>query len=581
MRRLGRDERHRYANRVITRYLLEKGFVEQTPRQTDGHPRELVAFEGPLPGTTPPIPIRIEILDWDFIKYPRIMLLADPEEFRPHVDGLGCLCYLGPGAVVFDRLQPLDNLEHCLSVAAQELTRQGSPDYRHAESRYEFARYWSGGVYRLLGTIRPAKPLHRTQFGFIGERQFLVSDDLDEISKIRRAILQEKDKTHWGDQVYPAWVITLRVDPWLDRNGPPDTWAKLWSWIDMVDPRGAARLRSVVDGRDFAKSDLGVIVFRYATKFFGVMTSIPPEIRESRALVKFQRGAASAIGDYLRNCAGSRIEVITFEAMEVGEEFIYRRNLQTPHSLGGLKVHLVGAGAIGGFLAQLLTRLGAGTAGGELRIVDPEILGSENVGRHLLGIDALLQSKAMAVADFLTRQFPMSNIQGEFADALQVPNLFDCDLLIDATGEEALSLVLNEMHREHLVTNPAATPTMLFSWVLGNGEVVQCLLSDGGNHACYDCLNLPDREGLERQRFPILKERPETKLIGCHTMRPYAVTAPTTAAALAAQMIADWKDGRPEPRFRTLYLSRGSSLHNIKGEADPERLSGCLTCSRT
>lgn len=84
---------------------------------------------------------------------------------------------------------------------------------------------------------------------------------------------------------------------------------------------------------------------------------------------------------------------------------------------------------------------------------------------------------------FLTRQFPMSRIVAEVADARHVPDLFDCDMTIDATGEEALSLVLNEMHQERKVSG-AATPPMLFAWVLGNGEVVQCLLSDGGNHAC-------------------------------------------------------------------------------------------------
>lgn len=43
-------------------------------------------------------------------------------------------------------------------------------------------------------------------------------------------------------------------------------------------------------------------------------------------------------------------------------------------------------------------------------------------------------------------------------------------------------------------------------------------------------------------------------------MRPYATTAPATAAALAAQMASDWKAGNPSPRFRTLYLVHGQPI---------------------
>lgn len=541
----------------------------------------MAAFEGALPGSNPPFTVRIEIVDWDFIKYPRIELISNPDGFRPHVDELGGLCYMGSGAVVFNRHTPLENLKYCIEAAARELNRQASQNYLYEESRYEFVRYWSGGIdFALLGSISPTKRLHPTMLGFIGKDQFIVSDDQNEIAKIRNAILVGRSKQESDTRTIPAWVISLEVAPWLDQRGPPNNWGQLWAWIDMVDPRGGHCLRSLVDRRDFAESDMGVIVFRHAEKFFGVVTCISLDVRETRALTKLKRGAPSALASYLKDHAGTRIQVMTFEVMEVNSDFIHRRNLGLTESLGGKKIHMVGAGAVGGFLAQQLSRLGAGTNGGELRIIDPDILGSENVGRHLLGIDSLLRQKATAVADLLTRQFPMSCIVGEAADALRVPDLFDCDLLIDATGEEALSLVLNELHQERMASNAATSP-MLFCWVLANGEVVQALLSDGGKHACYDCLNIPGRDGLERQRFPVLKTFPDTQFIGCHSMRPYAVTAPSAAAALAAQMVADWNSGHPKPRFRTLYLGRGDNLYNIKNDADPERLSRCATCSET
>lgn len=539
----------------------------------------MVAFEGYLPETVTPTHVRIEIVDWDFVDYPRIEILSDSESFRPHVDEHGRLCYLSPGAVVFDRQQPLENLKHCLAAAARELNRQVASAYRDDESRYEFVRYWSGGFYILLGAIRPTKRLHKAHTSFIRNQHIIIADDLEEIGKIRNAMLPGGMQQDHSARCIPAWVITLDVDPWLDRRGAPNTWRDLWTWIELVDSRAADCLRSVVGSREFAENDPAVILFRHESKVIGFHSSIPKNLRDTRSLAKLKRRAPSALAPCLRSHAGAHLPIQRFEVMEMGADFIHRRNLGMDSSLAGLKVHIVGAGAIGGFLAQHLSRLGAGASGGELRIIDPDTLGSENIGRHLLGIDALSHKKAVAVADFLSRQLPMSNIRGVVADARGVEDLFACDLLVDATGEEALSLVLNEMHQEYIASNSTAPP-MLFAWVLGNGEVVQCLLSDGGDHACYDCLHLPLRDGLDRHRFPVLKQLPETKAIGCHTMRPYAIAAPTAAAALASQMIADWKHGHSAPRFRTLYLGRGDHLFNIRGEADPKRLTRCATCSR-
>lgn len=544
------------------------------------HHRALAAFEGPLPDTSAAFRVRIEILDWDFVDYPAITLLSDPDGFRPHVDDRGGLCYAGPGSILFDRHDPVGNLRTCLAAAAQELNRQVMPGYRHDESRYEFARYWSQTVFALVGTIRPDRRLHRTYFSQVDSKRPLIADDPAEIEAIRRSLIFGKEGRTGDEHVNRAWVISLEVDPWLDRRGPPDSWAALWAWIEMVDPRGADCLRSLVDLREFAEAETATIVFRYGSTCFGLITQISPGDRESRALAKFKRGGRSGLASYLKDYAGANIAVLPFEAMDVSGRFIHQRSLRTGETLGGLRINLIGAGAIGGFVAQQLVRLGAGSGGGDLRIVDPDALRAENIGRHLLGMDMLLQPKAIAVTAFLLRQFPLSSIHAEVNDARRVEGLFDCDLLIDATGEEGLSLVLNEIHQERMTTD-APTPPMLFVWVLGNGEVVQGLLSDGGDHACYDCLNLPGKTGLDRQRFPVLKALPETGFIGCRTMRPYAVTAPSVAAGLAVQMAIDWRSGRARPRFRSVYLGRGTHLYNIKSDADPQRLAGCSTCSRT
>jgi len=537
----------------------------------------MISFEGVLPSAKHPFRIRVDILDWDFVDYPRIEILDEPEGFRPHVNENRCLCYLSHGSLVFDRHTPLANLEQCLDLAAQELDRQINTKYRYEESRYEFVRYWSENWFYMMGTVCPKSGLHQTGFTPLDAMRWLISDDRDEIGRFWQVF--NKDSKAENQTTYPAWVITLDNDPWLDRNGPPKTWRELWAWLEMVDSRSAQRLYSLANKPEFAKPNLAMVIFRYQSKWFGIKSTIPEEARRNHALTKLKRGGRSSLASYLKDGRGVSITVETFTTVEVTEDFIHGRNLAGGESLKGLSINLVGAGAIGGFLAQQLSRLGAGSGGGVLRIIDTEILSSENLGRHLLGLDMLFLPKATALARFLKQQFPMSEILDYLEDARQFPHLFDCDILIDATGEEPLSLVLNDRHQK-LLKNGTSSAAMLFVWVLGNGEVVQGLLSDGGNHACYDCLNLPNKNELERQRFPILKKLPETQFIGCHAMRPYAVTAPSMAASLGTQMVADWKVGNPSPRFRTMYLGKGKHLYNLKADSDPDRLTRCATCSR-
>ena len=53
--------------------------------------------------------------------------------------------------------------------------------------------------------------------------------------------------------------------------------------------------------------------------------------------------------------------------------------------------------------------------------------------------------------------------------------LSGADLIIDATGEESLSIALNH----HAVTHRPNFPPVLHTWIVGNGGATQALLCDG------------------------------------------------------------------------------------------------------
>jgi len=259
---------------------------------------------------------------------------------------------------------------------------------------------------------------------------------------------------------------------------------------------------------------------------------------------------------------------------EFGAEFLHTRNLDTP-SVAGKRVLLVGCGAVGGYVAQALARLGAGARGGELKLVDPEPLEADNVGRHWLGMSSLFLHKANAIAAELSRQFPESRFVSEPGDVRELANPFKTDLIVDATGIEAISEVLNALHCRG---NRRERVPLLYVWVLGNGAAVQGLWVDSTEYGCYRCLRLPRGSQYRQERFPVLNEAPVFRAAGCGHYRPYAVSAPMNAAALATEFVVDWLGGDVSPRFRSV-LREGADVRKQKNQ-NFAPLTGCPACSK-
>jgi hypothetical protein len=269
--------------------------------------------------------------------------------------------------------------------------------------------------------------------------------------------------------------------------------------------------------------------------------------------------------------AGTAISRLTL--MQVGADFLHARNLNVP-TLAGKNVQLIGCGSVGSYLAQALARLGAGAHGGVLRIVDPQLVEAENVGRHWLGLSSLFLPKAQAVVAELEKQFPSSQFTYLVRDVREVRGLYNADLIVDATGIEPLSEVINALHCER---NRAKAAPVLHVWVAGNGDAVQGLWVDSPEYGCYRCLRLPRGSRYRDERFPVLTREPEMRRVGCGDYRPYAVSAPMNAAALASEFVMDWLSGNPSPRFRTL-AREGTETRKQKNR-DFEPLTGCPACN--
>jgi molybdopterin/thiamine biosynthesis adenylyltransferase len=274
--------------------------------------------------------------------------------------------------------------------------------------------------------------------------------------------------------------------------------------------------------------------------------------------------------NYLHNKGGEQL-LFRLSIQEIGSQFVHSRNL-TFQDLKNKRIAVVGCGAIGSFVAQSLIRLGAGTGSlGLLKLIDPEILNAENIGRHVLGYPSLMRKKSTALAEELLRLFPHSKVEAIASSVADHNALFAAELIIDATGEESVSELLNGVRIQRSSRVP-----ILYVWVRGNGEAVQALWTDSNGYGCYRCLLLPDATHHRKERFRLLKSEPVRRMIGCHAATPYAVSAPMHAAALATDMVCGWIQGNPSPRFRTRSVETAN--HFVVKNQDISKMNGCPAC---
>ena len=273
---------------------------------------------------------------------------------------------------------------------------------------------------------------------------------------------------------------------------------------------------------------------------------------------KTNKSLNSSENNHLKN---KNINFVNVQILDFKKNVL--RNLPDKNSQGLLnkKVLLIGLGAIGGYMAEALVKLGAGIDS-DFVLVDKDILEADNVGRHLLGFQFCGSFKSLAIISYLQYQsfFQLSKIKSEIKDISSFNNSFfenvNFDLIIDATG----SIEVQEYLNEKLHTLPKEKrPILQHLWIFGNGECVQALWVDpniqdvmGG---CISCLGSSSK-GLHQELLPIQNLLPEQRIGVCSAFTPYAVSGGMMSASLGINMILEWlQTGKVLKNYQTRYSS--------------------------
>jgi len=547
----------------VAQGLRAKGFKQARAQHAGAK-----AFRGELTCRGHAVGVRLEISDWDFVSYPRIFLESVPDVlkgFRPHVLSGGDLCYYTKGAIVLNRFKPAEAVARCLQRAQETLEELAGGDEFRFGVQDEFGAYWNEyTVY--AGRIDIKK-----------KRARLVSVESDERSCY--ILTQTRDAPEWlaravGGSIkppeIPVWLIETGRQPSVDaQGGLPKTIKETLDWVKRWDPVSFQRLTGLLEGKDYLDNCVVAFVFSSPVGLFGFSLELDATHR------KAYRRKPAQYRQYLYS-RGARTRVTRIYGVDISPEFVHARNIQG-NSLLGKKITVIGCGAIGGYLAHALIRLGAGVGdSGRLTLIDCDVMQPGNLGRHVLGFPALDLGKADALKNELSGQFPYAQLRALKGDVRDHHALFDEDLIVDATGEETLSIALAGMHQKWLRGRDASP--LLHVWVAGNGEAVQALFVDGKKGGCYRCMWVDDPQEGMKDRIPLLKKPPATRFVGCQSVTMFPVSAAMSAAALASDIAIDWLAGDPSPRFRT-RMRENAEAFRVKNQ-DLARLATCPACNR-
>lgn len=526
----------------VTAALALDGF---TPRVRAGG----LSFRGTVELRGAAIPLRLDYEGLDFSSPPTVVverpeLLGD--RVVPHLDERDVLCVFNARQYVADRYLAAEQARGIIARAA-EVLEEGLQARGVAEVAEEFPSHWGGTVVGI---------------------EFDLFEGTAEACRDSRGALTFRRRKGLGRSVQNAALVLKTAVPLSFRAdqqrpttlGEAVAWARSWD-ADL----GERMFKGLV-----ALSPRNPYVFLYAPNgvigFELDVASKGPKV----ASVLTTRGGWATL---LRGSFGRNLPIRRVHGRRVDMEYVLGTNSASGTApLAGKNIALVGCGAIGGYLSVALAQLGAGLAGGTLTLVDDEVLDNRNVARHRLGSDSIGLAKAEGCRKEIDRTFPGLKVAPIIHKAQDCRvRLSFADLVIDATGEQAVGDMLNAWRLE------GAPFALLHVWVEGNGAAVQSYFSSDPEFGCYRCLQ-PDHAAAPR--FPVLRPDADlTMATGCGEapFSPYGPAAPMAASALASQHAADWASGHPRWLLRTIRLDYEETQE--RKPANPTRSSACPACA--
>ena len=526
-----------------------------------------VSYSGNLLAHGDKYPVTIKINDFNLIKLPDIYFKEHPGNSSlliPHILTGHQFCYATDKTMTWSNHDsPVEKIIGCI-LYAQTVLENIITGKLNDDITDEFSAYWHGEILLLDIADYNAQKLQacalHSEDGKEERRFNCISDDNERTKK-----LLAPTKLSTQTISLPTYIINLDKPLCPNtKHWPPKNLGDFSDWLKDTDNNIWKQFREQLISLNFTKYGEILIVFMHSLTQFAVSFQLDSMYKgKFRPNEKFRKFL-------LEGEKGRKSTIRRFTPYRIDNNFILTRGHEEHSPLAGKKVVLVGCGTIGGYLAHLLIRAGCGAEGGELDLVDPDLLLPGNIGRHLLGIEFLFQPKVSAIADHLHRDMPLAKINPIQKSIENLSFLKNTDLIIDTTGDEALSMYLNNLRVNDEL------PDIIHAWIDGAGLAAQTFLAQSGE-ACLRCLN----DINNNRRFsPIKKDvDPFVPGVGCDDYYiPYPGSLSAQTAGLAANLAIDWANNNANLRLRTLRFDYNATYD--QRPRNPDILERCPVCSK-
>ena len=388
---------------------------------------------------------------------PRIAISPAPPVLTwPNLEEYGLLCLIPDSSGVSIR-RP-GEVVLSLLCDAQELVNTNLDGMNSDRFEDEFQSYWirwnncKDAMYLICCPKGPS----RLVSAWHGKQYTLVADKEDTLQRwLRNQNIQVVSK--------PSVIQSVPL-VWLPRPPHPSEYpadvSSLMSLLEKTSVEKQLVEQLLLNGQANFKTVVLGFKVRHGVGFAGLQIQKPPERKSSGStLTKGFRGQPPdrVVLTRFGGCRVFGAKVTRFDA-----SWIHGRDQNRDTDVLSTKsVIVIGCGALGSNVAELILKAGIGN----ITLIDSEIMESENVCRHVLGVDSVGGSKAKALARALSLRFPHINIAAYhgFIESFMDNNkdqLCSADLVISTTGNWRAESIVNKVFCESELF-----PPLLTSWL--------------------------------------------------------------------------------------------------------------------
>ncbi|MEH6479420.1 MULTISPECIES: E2/UBC family protein [Pseudoalteromonas] len=490
------------------------------------------------------------------IKLPSAYVISMPDIYKdkliPHISHEGYLCYVEQKEADWDP-NDLDTLYKNIDSQIQSTLIKSFQNQSESDSEFEneFVSYWPSDNFLYLLSHRDKS------FNFItiqctsvdeksvGDYEFITinignkkPDEYFEDHELNQWLSQRKlkidNKNNFGIKTH---YVSVSPDKLAGINWPPNNLGHLINWLEEVNCSARDHLIYSLTSKKEKKHILLLDIDKQDPIAVHIELNVQAFDFNRRANKKKKNKISfnSLLAVVRSNKFCNHFK--RFSVIKADTTTLQSRDKKRDLQLNSQRVALIGCGTIGGYLASLLIRNGAGCSNKQFDLYDDDILMPHNFSRHVLTSSSFGKNKAVELANNLTQSIHTVKSVHGFASSFPLNEniLSKYDIIIDATGRPPFSKRLSHVVR---LLPQLKRPNVIHAFNDGNGRASKVLVDIG--HSCYKCMTIDktihQRNGDTRFASNIIDK--SARKVSCgNTYTIYDASVSHITAAIAQEAV--------------------------------------------